>query len=474
MYIPVTYTLWSVLAQLTSNPSPAIFHGLNVILHMINGVQVYYLAKLVIEKFSVQLASTVKWMPVIAALIFISHPLQVEPVMWISASRDLLSVLFALLAIQFYVRSPSITNTVVATAMFMIGILCKPGIIVVPIILFLNDMFLLKCSLRKTSLRLAPMLIISLFAVLIANSIQSDQIEKRLPVVSVGSKLLVTLDSLGFYVSKTLVPVNLSADYARTPASIPNQPDIFVHIALVAVFAFAAVILWRRADTIFRIGLIFFMTALAPMLGLVPFFYQTVSTVADRYAYLPLVGFGIMVSSFCITNTRIVLMAFITLALAVFSTARTSVWKNDRIFFSEILIAQPQSASGHLGLGNYYMSKKDFELAAASFENAIRFDILNSAAYANLLLCLNLQGLHAKVILLANNAFDQERFKIINEGTEGLAAMYSNLGFAYLKNGNAQKSFKFYCIASKHNPNSKDVISGLEKTRILVPNGVCE
>ena len=39
-----------------------------------------------------------------------------------------------------------------------------------------------------------------------------------------------------------------------------------------------------------------FVAFLLPTLGLVPFAFQAHSTVADRYAYLPLIGIGLVVA----------------------------------------------------------------------------------------------------------------------------------------------------------------------------------
>ena len=270
-----------------------------------------------------------------------------------------------------------------------------------------------------------------------------------------------------------LVPINLSADYARLPKAIWNQPYFYWHIILITFFAFALFLIWRRMDKIFRMGLVFFLATLVPTLGLLPFFYQTISTVADRYAYLPLAGFCLMVSSFCTTKARNIFVGLVIFIFAAISTSRTYVWKDDQRFFSEILIAQPNSASAHIGIGNYYLSTKDFAQATRSFEFATRLDSKSATSYANLLLCLNLQGFHEKVISAGNEALNQDKFQFINEYTEGLAAVYLNLGYAYLQNGDAEKSFKAYCSASKHNPNSNEIESRLNQIKALVINSKC-
>ena len=97
LYMPLTWTVWFIIAWVSSQPlgpiDPALFHGANLAVHTLNTILVW----LILRKLSRNdLASC------IGALFFAVHPLQAETVTWISGLKDLLAGFFSLLAIWIY------------------------------------------------------------------------------------------------------------------------------------------------------------------------------------------------------------------------------------------------------------------------------------------------------------------------------------------------------------------------------------
>ena len=94
LYVPLTYTAWAVQAKFAGKAghplSPRLFHVGNLIFHSMNGVLLFLLL-------------TALGLPSLPAffgcLFFAWHPLQIEPVAWISALKDLLCGFFVLLAL---------------------------------------------------------------------------------------------------------------------------------------------------------------------------------------------------------------------------------------------------------------------------------------------------------------------------------------------------------------------------------------
>jgi protein O-mannosyl-transferase len=100
LYIPVTYTVWSIVAAIAdrhdaaSSLNPAIFHAANIAMHIFCALAVYALIR--------RLLRAAPWSAFLGAAIFALHPIQVEPVAWISGMKDLLCGFLCILALIFY------------------------------------------------------------------------------------------------------------------------------------------------------------------------------------------------------------------------------------------------------------------------------------------------------------------------------------------------------------------------------------
>src|SRR5205823_1230010 len=99
LYVPVTYTTWALVANVAREPvqrgagggtggggavrgsqlDPHAFHALNLGLHVIAAVAVLLILR---DLFRSPAAA------LIGALLFALHPVQVEPVAWVSGTKD--------------------------------------------------------------------------------------------------------------------------------------------------------------------------------------------------------------------------------------------------------------------------------------------------------------------------------------------------------------------------------------------------
>ena len=150
VYMPVTYSVWGVLARIgeVATPdaqgvrfNPYLFHAANVALHAVNVLLVW--------RILVRLVAP-GWAAVGGAALFAVHPLQVEAVGWVSSGKDLLGAAFSLAAILLYLRFTEATEKVpprpvqarillytCATAAFALAYLSKATSIVTPAILLI-------------------------------------------------------------------------------------------------------------------------------------------------------------------------------------------------------------------------------------------------------------------------------------------------------------------------------------------------
>src|SRR5213595_2108136 len=106
-------------------------HFTNVLLHTIAVLLLFFVLKQMTDAF---------WPSAFVAAIFAIHPLHVESVAWISERKDVLSAVFfmlTLLAYFYYTRKPGVGRYVTMSILFACGLLSKPMLVTLPIILLL-------------------------------------------------------------------------------------------------------------------------------------------------------------------------------------------------------------------------------------------------------------------------------------------------------------------------------------------------
>ena len=123
--LAIDYKLWGL--------DPFGYHLTNLLLHLINTLLVFCL----VRRLAHQLIPAL-----IAALLFGVHPIHVESVAWISERKDVLSTLFFLSALLFYLRYRAGQRSlfyILSLASFVVALLSKQMAITLPIVMVLCD-----------------------------------------------------------------------------------------------------------------------------------------------------------------------------------------------------------------------------------------------------------------------------------------------------------------------------------------------
>ena len=130
---PVTWMSHMLDCQLFGPNAPGRFHLVNVALHVLNGWLLFLLLH--------QMTSAV-WRPLLAATLFVVHPLHVESVAWISERKDVLSTLFwlgSIMAYVTYVHRRKSPYYVASCLLLAAGLMSKPMPVTAPFVLLLLD-----------------------------------------------------------------------------------------------------------------------------------------------------------------------------------------------------------------------------------------------------------------------------------------------------------------------------------------------
>jgi protein O-mannosyl-transferase len=284
--------------------NPAGPHTLNVLFHAASAVLLF---------LTLATITGLTWRSLMVAALFALHPMNVESVAWIAERKNVLSMFFFLLAVAaygWYARHPEIRRYLVVTVLYALALMAKPQVITFPFALLLLDYWPLHrigglsdqkdegaphiapsamCGFvprRRLIWEKIPWFALSAASAVITMKVQSAARHEELPL---WERLANAALAYAKYVGKTFWPANLAPLYphpGRTisiPAAVLSALGIFAVTILVVIF--------RRRRYLF-VGWFWFLGTLVPMIGLVQ---VGVQSMADRYAYIPLLGIFMIV-----------------------------------------------------------------------------------------------------------------------------------------------------------------------------------
>ena len=367
LYIPVTNTVWSAVACVAQlrgpgieagTLDPRIFHAVSLATHALSALLVYALLRRLVK---------LPWPALAGAMFFALHPLQVEAIAWASGLKDLLCGTFSLLALWQYVLAADAQlatekrriHYAAAILAFALAMLSKPAAMVTPALALVIDRMILGRQWRPALKAAVPCLALAVPCAVWTKLFQPGT---NLVHVPLWARPLVAADALAFYVYKLFLPVRLGLDYGRTPAFVLSHPGAYLTWLGPALVA-AALVLWRRhpAARAGAAAALLAAVAVSPMLGLTPFAFQTVSTVADHYVYLSMLGPAFAVGwAFAHVpiekptaprNVGMVAVAALAL-LAIRSADQMRFWQDTPALMRHAIEVNPRSWPAYTNLAN--------------------------------------------------------------------------------------------------------------------------
>lgn len=506
LYIPVSYTVLACEAAIGERVDPhsglmtlrpSVFHLGNLLLHAACTVLVFMLLRRLLDDSQIAdtgyvrtdavrsnplepggsrglPAASTRRVPAtlaagVGAALFALHPLQVESVAWISEVRGLLCGLFALAALWTYVeyadsrRSMAVRAMLYAgaTAALLLALLSKPVAVAVPLMASVLGIGLLRRRPARVLLEILPWLGCAAVAIVGTKRLQPDEAMAFVPAIA--GRPLIALDALGFYLARLFLPLELSADYGRTPQFVLGGASF--QIGWIFFPLVVGVLLLVKPRRIPLAGCALFLAWLAPVLGLVNFNFQRISTVADRYVYLAMLGPALVVAwivARCGSRLLLAAMAATLGLLAVLSFLQLGTWRDTRTLFTNALTVNPRSALAcyHLGYVAFVDGHHDeaIDWYRQSLEYAPDF-VETRIALANALFALgkvdaactvlreaNACGPGAELVQANLQAFQSKR-QVLNE-----AAAEVNMGVAEEAAGRLAQARRHYLAAIRIQP----------------------
>jgi tetratricopeptide (TPR) repeat protein len=214
----------------------------------------------------------------------------------------------------------------------------------------------------------------------------------------VWQRPLIASDALAFYLGKVLWPVTHGIDYGRTPAKVIQSGQAYftwLGPACVAIILF----LLRRRIPLALAGAALAVAAVLPLLGLVPFDFQYISTVADRYFYVPMFGVALICSAVLSrwsVKWWIGPAALVMLAMSGWSIAEQRHWTDGMTVMKHAIEVNPNSSTAHNNLANEYLERDQPRRALSHAQLAVQLVPRNAPAHCALASAQWLSGQRAE------------------------------------------------------------------------------
>lgn len=410
-YFPLRDSVYALFHWLVGL-SPALYHGFNLLLHLLNVALVYWLGRALFAREDQ--TGTMAW---IAASLFAFHPIHVEVVAWVSALKELLMTCFVLLGALCYLRllpqdkdgakegTSGAGEGTSGTEEASLGAASSgadvPPAPLWPWALGTCVCVLLACVSKHVGVTIAGFFAMFWLVALLRRpaaslwrwplglalgglgwgllyGMWSLQIGKgHLQIREATSKMtfllsqpLVQLDN----VSRLLWPFGYKPMYDG-PQVAPWAPVWWLALVLcTAVFGLLAWSLWQRWWVpVWALGW--------GLVGVAPFALFQVGDqwTADRYLYLPSVGFCWLLA-WCLwslgkaVSIRISL-GFFAGVLLLYSAGTLSylpMWRSPATFWEGFVSRAPQQKHALRGLASYQMSQRRYKEALETFQRFLK------------------------------------------------------------------------------------------------------
>jgi len=413
-----------------------------------------------------------RWRSALVAALFALHPFHIEPVVWVAERKEVLSTVGGLLTLLAYAswveKRSSWKRYALILACFTAGLMAKPMLVTLPVLLLFLDFWPLNRlplnfshgQSAKTGMAFVRLVVekIPLLLIALGSSVITVMAEMKIGTISsveqfsLPDRVSNAIIAYTGYLMKTAWPAKLHLLYLY-PDHIPGW-QVGGSLALLLLITLSCLLTATRHPYL-AVGWGWYLVSLLPVIGLVQL---GASPIADRFTYLPLIGIFIMIAwgGGTLLNrwqdrifwpTMLTCLCLLAL-LATVSFQQIGHWRDSRSLFSYILAVDPDNYEAAIQLGDEYRDTGEFEQAILHLTEATRLAPWSHEAYADL-----------------GNAYDKmgqldEATRCYTEAIRinpGFIIVYDYLGLIGVKQGKLDMAKFYFGKALEYNPDDPKV-----------------
>jgi protein O-mannosyl-transferase len=432
---------------------PGGHHLTNVLLHILTVILLF----LVLRKMTGAI-----WSSAFVAAVFAIHPLRAESVAWVAERKDVLSGLFFMLTIAAYVRYANELKLQsskfkvfygLTILFFVFGLMSKPMLVTLPLLLLLLDYWPLQRTeaAGRLVMEKLPLLALCVAACGVTLWAQHEGIQ-TVGTFTLPHRLGNAMVACAVYLGQMVWPSGLAVLYPYPRNGLPTWEVTLAGLLLASL----SIVAWveRRRRPWLLVGWLWYLLMLLPVVGIIQVGAQAH---ADRYTYLPQIGIYVAVTWLVAqwTVSRLALgglMAGVITALMVCAWRQTAYWQNSETLWSHAVACTTNNAVAHRHLGIAFRQKGSVDEAINQFDAALQLDPGDADAHNNLGTVFRQKGMVDAAIVQYQTALQ------INPA---LAEAHYNLGIALLQKGRVAEAIGHYQKALQIEPANVQVQNNL-------------
>lgn len=386
--------------------------GLNPLGHHLHNLFLHALCTVLLFYLLYKMTGAV-WCSAFVALVFGIHPMRVESVAWAAERKDILCTLFWLLTIGaylYYVQRGGVFSYTLLIICFALGLMAKPMLVTLPLILLLLDFWPLGRINRNISYLFYEK--VPLFILVIISCVITYKIQQNFGAVtrtfSLDARILNALGNYIGYIGKLLWPRNLAMLYPLSEKSNLHDSQwpawyLLFSLSFLITGCVLAVIRLRKQPYLL-VGWLWYIITLIPVIGIVQIGSRLI---ADRYTYLPSIGIAVMATWAIEVISRnwpcrkVILtvgVVSLTAAMTLGTRVQTTYWKDSVTLYKHTLAVTQNNYVIHNSLGSNYLIQGEYDKAAEQFRKALQIEPMFPLANYNLGSVLSRKGKYKEAI----------------------------------------------------------------------------
>lgn len=450
-YAPLTllsyaldYSLWKL--------NPAGYHLHNLLLHLGCVIALFFL----LRQFSLP-----RFVVLGSIVLFAIHPVNVETVSWASERKNLLATFFFFLSFHQYIQYRKYSarlNFLLSVFCFLLSLLSKASTVVAPLVFLAYDYAFRERKLMQ--LRLYDKLpFIILAEIHTFFSIHAAGAHRALNSYHHGGSLLSAFASghlFEEYLKLLLFPANLSGFYY--PRESPSFVAMGYWLPLLLCVAGVALLVWLSRPLFFWFAS--FIILMIPVLNIVPLPIQ----MANRYLYVSEAGIWVLLavlahwlwlrcSLFPVARVALGGAAVFWLVWLGFQTTQFNrVWKNNELFWTNVIEQDFYNEIAHYNLGLHYINQSNINRAGIEFWHSLAIHPKYHLA---------LSGMGGYYFDKGQTELARQRFHAALNASPDFDVAINNLGRVYAEMGKLQRALYFFYRATYVNPNNIRALSNI-------------
>jgi tetratricopeptide (TPR) repeat protein len=457
------------------------YHLVNLLIHLTNGVLVYFLVRLLIRAAHrppvapdalrptaepPAVPPSTPWIALAAAALFLVHPVQTEAVTYIVQRLASLAALFYLLTVICYLQwrlSPVEAKSRLlwygaALLTTVLAMKTKENTFTLPFMLLLVEVVFFGLPTRRGWLSLLPFfLTLPIIPLSRPGALGEGEVGfasattdiSRLEYLFTQFRVIVT------YLRLLVLPVHQNLDYDYPVYhSLFQLPVFFSFLGLLGLGGGALWLLLRRPGPsptvrLMAFGVLWFFLSLAIESSIIPI----PDVIFEHRLYLPSVGLFLAAGAALLRTAdrrrswEFVVVGLVVALFAVATYERNLVWKNGETLWSDVVLKSPQKSRGHNNLGRAYEDEQRLDDAIREYQTALTLKSDNDKAHINLGSIYEAQGRLNDAIKEYQTALTIKPNYVIT---------HNNLGNIYKAQGRLDEAIREYQTASTLDPNYAD------------------